>query len=81
MPRITINNKPLEVAEGASLLDAARQAGISIPTMCHLEGDRASTPLFSCQNPYVLQILPGHFGEISQLLHNQLLPNLPIPTY
>ncbi|MGA2033154.1 MAG: NADH-dependent [FeFe] hydrogenase, group A6 [Thermoguttaceae bacterium] len=36
--RLSINNTPLEVPEGTTLLGAARQAGINIPTLCHVEG-------------------------------------------
>ncbi len=33
--RITLDGRTLEVAEGDTLLDAARAAGIEIPTLCH----------------------------------------------
>lgn len=32
---LQIDGQQVEVAEGATLLDAARQAGVSIPTLCH----------------------------------------------
>lgn len=32
---LKIDGKPVKAAEGTSILDAARSAGISIPTMCH----------------------------------------------
>jgi NADP-reducing hydrogenase subunit HndD len=41
MPAITIDNKRIEVPEGTTLLEAARQAGINIPTLCYLEGVQA----------------------------------------
>ena len=34
--RITINNITLEVDHGSTVLDATKQAGINIPTLCHL---------------------------------------------
>jgi ferredoxin len=34
MLHITIDGRPLEVAEGSTVLQAARQAGIEIPTLC-----------------------------------------------
>jgi predicted molibdopterin-dependent oxidoreductase YjgC len=34
MPRITIDDRVLEVAKGRSILEAARQADITIPTLC-----------------------------------------------
>lgn len=37
MLKITIDNSPFEVAEGASVLEACKQAGINIPTLCYLE--------------------------------------------
>jgi iron-only hydrogenase group A len=38
MPDITINGETLSVPHGRTILDAARGAGIHIPTLCHLEG-------------------------------------------
>ena len=38
MINLTINNIPVEVPEGSMLLTAAKQAGIRIPTLCHVEG-------------------------------------------
>ena len=35
MIRLTVNGRSVEVAAGSSLLDAARQAGVYIPTLCH----------------------------------------------
>jgi NADPH-dependent glutamate synthase beta subunit-like oxidoreductase len=46
MPTITIDDNPVEVPSGATVLDAARRLGIEIPTLCFLEGYKAST---SCQ--------------------------------
>ncbi len=37
MPILTIDNIKVEVPEGATVLQAARQAGIHIPTLCYLE--------------------------------------------
>ncbi len=37
MVKLTIDNKPVEVAEGTTILKAARQAGIHIPTLCYFE--------------------------------------------
>ena len=38
MISIIIDNKQLNVVEGTTILQAARDAGISIPTLCYLEG-------------------------------------------
>ncbi|MBM4018597.1 MAG: 2Fe-2S iron-sulfur cluster binding domain-containing protein [Planctomycetes bacterium] len=45
MPRLTIDQREVDVPPGASILDAARRAGIDIPTLCHLDG---CTPATSC---------------------------------
>jgi ferredoxin len=45
MPRITIDNTPIDVPGGTSVLAAARMLGIEIPTLCHVAG---SEPLTSC---------------------------------
>jgi NADP-reducing hydrogenase subunit HndD len=37
MPALTIDNKRVEVAEGTNILEAARAAGVHIPTLCYLE--------------------------------------------
>lgn len=34
--KVTIDNKVLEVEKGVTILDAAAQAGIKIPTLCHM---------------------------------------------
>jgi hypothetical protein len=38
MVRIKINNKDFDVREEATLLDAAREAGHSVPSLCHRDG-------------------------------------------
>src|SRR5678816_3744583 len=35
---LTINGKQISAAEDATVLQAASEAGIKIPTLCHLEG-------------------------------------------
>jgi NADPH-dependent glutamate synthase beta subunit-like oxidoreductase/NADH:ubiquinone oxidoreductase subunit E len=37
MVKLTINDKLVEVPEGTTVLEAARQAGIKVPTLCHYE--------------------------------------------
>jgi iron-only hydrogenase group A len=41
MPVLTVDETKVEVPEGTSLLDACRQAGATIPTLCYLEGVQA----------------------------------------
>jgi predicted molibdopterin-dependent oxidoreductase YjgC len=43
---ITIDDKPVKVAEGATILDAARKLGIETPTLCFLE---TLTPVNVCR--------------------------------
>jgi NADP-reducing hydrogenase subunit HndD len=38
MPKLLIDNKPVEVPAGTSILNAARTIGIKIPSLCYLEG-------------------------------------------
>jgi iron-only hydrogenase group A len=46
MPTLTIDDIKVEVPEGTSVLNAARQAGIRIPTLCHIEG---RDPIGACR--------------------------------
>lgn len=48
MPKLTIDNQVIEVVEGTTILEAARQLGIEIPTLCHLEGLPPQTSCFVC---------------------------------
>jgi NADH dehydrogenase/NADH:ubiquinone oxidoreductase subunit G len=41
MPALTIDDKKVEVPDGATILDAARMAGVRIPTLCYLEDVQA----------------------------------------
>jgi len=43
---ITIDGKPVKIAEGATILDAARKLGIETPTLCFLE---TLTPVNVCR--------------------------------
>lgn len=38
MPTLSIDGKRVTVPDGATLLDAARRAGVDIPTLCHHDG-------------------------------------------
>ena len=38
MVNLTINNKEISAAEGTTILEAAKQNNILIPTLCYLEG-------------------------------------------
>jgi iron-only hydrogenase group A len=41
MINLTIDKKPLQVEEGLTVLEACRQAGIKVPTLCYLKGVQA----------------------------------------
>jgi len=48
MPRLTIDNRDVEVEPGATVLDAARKLGIDVPTLCFLEGHEPQTSCMAC---------------------------------
>ncbi len=48
MVRVTIDNRPVEVPQGSTILDAARALGIDIPTMCFMDGCAPSTSCMIC---------------------------------
>lgn len=48
MPSLTIDNREVEVPDGATVLDAAGKLGIDIPTMCFLKGYEPSTSCMVC---------------------------------
>ncbi|MHC4632492.1 MAG: 2Fe-2S iron-sulfur cluster-binding protein [Planctomycetota bacterium] len=48
MPKLFIDNRKVEVDDGATVLDAAEELGIEIPTMCFLKGCKASTSCMVC---------------------------------
>ncbi|MFO7946545.1 MAG: FAD-dependent oxidoreductase [Armatimonadota bacterium] len=48
MPKLTIDGQPVEVEEGATILEAARKLGVSIPTLCHHEGCEPPTSCMVC---------------------------------
>jgi len=48
MPTITIDHQRIEAKPGETILQAARAAGIEIPTLCYLEGFDASSSCMVC---------------------------------
>ncbi|MFH1747985.1 MAG: 2Fe-2S iron-sulfur cluster-binding protein, partial [Planctomycetota bacterium] len=48
MPRVTIDNREVEVPAGSTVLDAAEQLGIEIPTLCYLKGYAPNTTCMVC---------------------------------
>ena len=48
MPKLTIDNREVEVPNGATVLDAAGKLGIEIPTMCFMKESQPSTSCMVC---------------------------------
>ncbi len=48
MPKLTIDDREVEVADGATILDAAGKLGIDIPTLCFLKDCKPSTSCMVC---------------------------------
>jgi formate dehydrogenase major subunit len=46
--KLTIDGRQVEVTAGQTILQASRQLGISIPTLCHVEGFAPSASCFLC---------------------------------
>ncbi len=46
--RLTIDQQIVEVPEGTTVLEAAEQVGIEIPTLCHLKGYAPATSCLVC---------------------------------
>jgi len=48
MPKVIIDGREVEVPAGATVLEAAQAAGVTIPTLCHLEGSSPDPSCFVC---------------------------------
>jgi len=48
MPHLTIDGQSISAPEGSTILQAAKRAGIDIPTLCYLEGLEASASCMVC---------------------------------
>jgi len=48
MPSLTIDNQPITVTPNTTVLDAAQQLGIAIPTLCFLTGNAPCTSCYVC---------------------------------
>ena len=46
--KIFINGKEIDAQQSVTILDAAKQAGIYIPTLCYVEGRKAENPCGLC---------------------------------
>jgi ferredoxin len=61
MVELKINGRPVTVEDGATVLDAATQLGIEIPTLCHLKGSAPETSCMLCvvKNVETGQLIPS----------------------
>ena len=57
MVTVTINNKEVEVEEGSTILQAAKLAGIDIPTLCFLKDINEIGDCRMCVDNVDLQLL------------------------
>jgi len=48
LPRLTIDGREVELPEGATVLDGARELGIDVPTICHSDGAEPYASCFLC---------------------------------
>jgi len=48
MPRVTIDNREIDVPAGSTVLDAARRLGIDVPVLCWYEGLPPNTSCMAC---------------------------------
>ena len=79
---LTIDGKPVTVPDGSTVLDAARQLGVDIPTLCFMAGvkeDRLSDR-FSMANPnsaYVTSWLTKQWASVDLSLSQTHLIETP----
>ena len=48
MVKIWLDNQPIDIPEGATILDAARQTGVDIPALCYQDGSPAHNSCMCC---------------------------------
>ena len=65
---LTIDGKQVSAPEGASILEAAEDAGVKIPTLCHLEGvyDVGACRLCLVEVAGVPKLLPACTTKVSE---------------
>jgi len=65
---LTIDGKPVSAVEGQTVLDAAQDAGISIPTLCHLDGvlDVGACRLCLVEVTGVSRLLPACVTRVAE---------------
>ncbi|MBX7256986.1 MAG: (2Fe-2S)-binding protein [Candidatus Hydrogenedentes bacterium] len=65
MPTLTIDGKTIDVAEGCTVMEAARSNGIEIPALCHVPGVHSLTSCMVC--------------VVKDIARNRLLPSCSAP--
>ena len=83
MISLRVDGHPVEVEKGASVLDAARKAGVQIPTLCHQ--DDLSSPLRDRRGHLFLRDFPSLLQPLSRQVdaerrappHLRIHPNVP----
>lgn len=70
---LTINGTPVAVEEGCTILDAAKEAGIRIPTLCHLDGvsDIGACRLCLVEVKGINKLLPACVTEVTEEMEVQ----------
>ena len=65
---LTIDGKQISAFEGATLLQAAQEAGIKIPTLCHMEGvyDVGACRLCLVEVAGISKLLPACTTKVSE---------------
>ena len=65
---LTIDGKQVSAEEGATILDVADDAGINIPTLCHLDGvyDLGACRLCLVEVTGIAKLLPACTTKVSE---------------
>ncbi|MHB8900822.1 MAG: FAD-dependent oxidoreductase [Thermoguttaceae bacterium] len=69
MPRLTIDQREVEVPPGATILDAAAALGIEIPTLCYFKGYTPSTSCLVCLVKVGGRLVPSCATPAADSLH------------
>jgi len=75
MVKLTIDDKPVEIQEGATILEAAAKAGISIPTLCYNEelspaGECRICVVELVQSPYSITVAACNYPVAEGMVVN-----------
>jgi heterodisulfide reductase subunit A len=76
MPKVKINNKEIEIEEGKTILDAAKRAGIEIPTLCY---HPLLEPYAACRI-CIVEVKKGEASEIVTSCNTKIKDGMEIYT-